>query len=302
MRVKCSRARLTALFVAASMVVSPLAISAIAASRAGADTTGPYFYLAVGASESLGFQPTPDAPHGAPTDDGYADDLVEYEASRGVALDLTQTGCPGETTATMISGDDRCYGGVNTQLAADLDFLSDHPGEQGIVTIDLGFNNVRLCLRHGAADDYQCVVRQLALVREDLTLIVQSLKSAAGPGVTFVGLGHYDPYLADEILNGGADAGFARHSEHVINRLNGVLRYVYSSVGVPMADVDAAFDGKDRTPVALAGFGSVPTNVAQICELTWMCAGAPYGPDFHPDAEGYATIALAVEGVLPAPW
>jgi GDSL-like Lipase/Acylhydrolase family len=271
-----------------------------ASSRAGADTTASYFYLDIGASESLGFQPTPDTPHGVPTDEGYANDLVAYEATRGIALDLTQVGCPGETTTTMLNGEDHCYGDVDTQLAAAMTFLSDHQDEQGIVTIDLGFNNVRHCLVHETDDD-ACSRVQLHDVRVDLPLIVRSLKSVAGPGVTFVGLGHYDPYLGYEI-RGAADADFAQRSEHVIDQLNGVLRYVYSNQDVPMADVDDFFDGKDRSPVALSGVGTVPNNVAHICDLTWMCAAAPYGPDFHPDDEGYATIAEAIEAVLPAPW
>lgn len=69
-----------------------------------------------------------------------------------------------------------------------------------------------------------------------------------------------------------------------------------------MADVDEFFDGRDRTPVDLSGVGTVPDNVAHICQLTWMCATAPYGPDFHPDDAGYATIAAAIESVLPSPW
>lgn len=297
---KSPRTWLTALVATTTMLVAFAATGAGASGRAGADVTSSYFYLDVGASESLGFQPTPDTPHGVPTEEGYANDLVAYEAARGIDLDLTQVGCPGETTTTMLSGDDHCYGGADTQLAAAMTFLSDHQNEQGIVTIDLGFNNVRHCL-HRLIDDDACVERELNNVRVDLPLIVQSLKSVAGPGVTFVGLGHYDPYLADE-LRGGSVADFARDSEHVMDRLNGILQYVYSGADIPLADVDDFFDGKDRSPVTLSGVGTVPNNVAHICELTWMCASAPYGPDFHPDDAGYATIAAAIEAVLPAPY
>lgn len=277
-------------------------VSFLSSTRAGADTDGatPYFYLAIGASESLGFQPTSESPHGEPTDEGYANDLVSYEAARGITLDLTQVGCPGETTTTMLTGNDHCYGGVDTQLAAAMSFLSDHYGEPGLVTIDLGFNNLHLCLRH-ESDDNDCVRRQLETVRADLSLIIQSLKSVAGPDVTFVGLGHYDPYLADVIRDAG-DARFAAHSERDIDRLNGVLRYVYSSEDVPMAEVDDYFDGHDDSPTTLAGVGVVPNNVAHICEFTWMCDPPPYGPDFHPNNAGYALIAAAIEAALPAPY
>lgn len=296
---KSSRTSLAVVLIVIALL-SSVTSTIVLSTRASADPTPSSFYLAIGASESLGFQPTPDTPHGLPTDEGYTDDLVTYEAARDITLDLTQVGCPGETTTTMLTGNDHCYGGVDTQLATAMNFLSEHQSEQGIVTIDIGFNNVRLCLRHHFVDE-ACVKQQLHDVRSDLPLIVQSLKSIAGPDVTFVGLGHYDPYLAYELHGGGA-IDFARESESVINRLNGVLRYVYSSENVPMADVDEFFDGRERTPVDLSGVGTVPDNVAHICQLTWMCATAPYGPDFHPDDAGYATIAAAIESVLPSPW
>jgi hypothetical protein len=297
---KSSRTWLTTGVALTSVFLTFVAMGLDASGSAGADPTPSYFYLDIGASESLGFQPTPDAPHGVPTDEGYANDLVSYEASRGIALDLTQVGCPGETTTSMLSGDDHCYGDIDTQLAAAMTFLSDHHDEQGIVTIDLGFNNVRRCM-YRLTDNEPCVEKQLHDVRADLPLIVKSLKSVAGPGVTFVGLGHYDPYLGFEI-RGGAAVEFAHDSEQVMDRLNGVLQYVYSSSDVPLADVDSYFDGKDRTPVTLSGVGTVPNNVAQICHLTWVCAAAPYGPDYHPDDQGYSMIAASIEGVLPAPW
>lgn len=295
-----SRTWLTTSVAMATLLVAFAASGLGAPSRAGADTVPAYFYLDVGASESLGFQPTPDTPHGVPTDEGYANDLVAYEAARGIDLELTQVGCPGETTTSMLNGDDHCYGGDDTQLAAAMTFLSDHQDEQGIVTIDLGFNNVRRCMLR-QTDNEACVDKQLSDVRAELPLVVKSLKSVAGPNVTFVGIGHYDPYLAFE-LRGAASTDFAHDSERVMDRLNGVLQYVFSGSGVPMADVDAYFDGKDRSMVTLSGVGSVPNNVAQICQLTWSCASAPYGPDFHPDDEGYSTIAQSIEAVLPAPW
>src|ERR1700733_1593920 len=49
------------------------------------------FYLDVGASTSLGFQPTGIPAHnGKRTDTGYANDLVAYEAKRGIHLTMRQ--------------------------------------------------------------------------------------------------------------------------------------------------------------------------------------------------------------------
>jgi hypothetical protein len=60
-----------------------------------------------------------------------------------------------------------------------------------------------------------------------------------------------------------------------------------------MADVAAAFATTDTSPTTLAGHGAVPTNVARICQLTWMCAPKPVGPNIHANASGYQVIAGA---------
>ncbi len=60
------------------------------------------YYLDIGASQSLGFQPT-GVPHhnGLPTNTGYSNDLIRREALKGVALNLEQIGCPGDTVESL---------------------------------------------------------------------------------------------------------------------------------------------------------------------------------------------------------
>lgn len=258
------------------------------------------FYLALGGSESLGLQPTADSPHGQPTSEGYANDLVAYEAARSVTLDLTQLGCPGETTDTMISGDDHCYDGSGSQLQSAVAFLLAHRGEPGVVTIDLGFNNVLRCLRHRAVGN-NCITSHLAQADGELADIVQTLQEAAGPQVTFVGLDHYDPFVVDE-TKGESAADFAEQSEEVIAQLNATINAVYTYAGVPVAKVSDAFQMDDHDLVIAPDGSSEPVNVVRVCEWTWMCASPPEGHNFHPNAEGYDAIASAIEAVLPAPW
>lgn len=269
------------------------------AGGAGADSAAG-FYLALGASASVGYQPTVAEPTGEPTDEGYANDLVAYEASRGVDLALTQLGCPGESTLTMITGDDACYQSHGSQLAAATAFLEDHRGEPGIVTVDLGFNNLVTCLRQKVILD-TCVETHLLDVRVQMSEILADLQAAAGPQVTIVGLGHYDPFVVDG-AGGGAGAVFAKKSVEAMDRLNEALRDVYRDAGVPMADVAAAFGSDDRGSVGTPAGTVEPRSVERVCALTWMCQSAPYGPDLHPNAEGYAVIAEAIEDVLPSPW
>jgi GDSL-like Lipase/Acylhydrolase family len=286
------------LFVAC--IVTPSVALGLAGARAGADAPLSGFYLDLGGSASVGYQPTYLYPHGQPTTYGYANDVVSYEASRGVALDLTELGCPDETTTTMINGGDRCYHEDGSQLADAMSFLRANQGEEGIVTIDLGFNDLRGCL-HLGANAQSCLDGRMTDLQEQLPFILKSLQGVANAGVSFVGLGFDDPYLADA-LTGPTGARFASHSEADVEQLNDALSAVYASVGIPMATVSSFFNSENRTKVDLEGVGTVPENVANACELTWMCAPKPYGPNLHPNNAGYFKIADAIESELQPPW
>jgi lysophospholipase L1-like esterase len=279
---------------------APAVALSVGSAPAGAEAPLSGFYLDLGGSASVGFQPTESFPHGQPTTDGYANDVVAYEAARGVTLDLTELGCGGETTTTMINGGDRCYHEDGSQLADAISFLRAHDGEEGIVTLDLGFNDLRGCLHLGSRSQ-ACVEGRMTVLQEQLPYILQSLQAAAGSGVSFVGVGFDDPYLADAIT-GRTGARFASHSETVLDQLNEALSTIYANANIPMATVSSFFDADNRSRVNLAGVGNVATNVANACELTWMCAPKPYGPNLHPNDAGYLKIAAAIESELQPPW
>jgi hypothetical protein len=42
----------------------------------------------------------------------------------------------------------------------------------------------------------------------------------------------------------------------------------------------------------------VPTDVARVCALTWMCTAPPLGPNLHPNDTGYHVIAGALAADL----
>jgi lysophospholipase L1-like esterase len=244
------------------------------------------FYLDLGASVSVGFQPTLAAPHGQRTDHGYANYLVALEAAKGVALQLTQLGCPGESTEDMLNGNGSCYQSPSTQqLAQAVSFLRAHRGERGLVTVDFGFNDVVSCLKKGG--EPACMGPKIAAVRRDLPQILNILKSVAGPQVRFIGVGHYDPFLA--YARSGADKKAAA-SLSAIKRLNRVLSDAYKAHAMPMADVARAFKIEDRDGAAAA------------CAMTWMCQPPPLGPNLHPNDVGYMTIAKAIAAKIPATW
>jgi lysophospholipase L1-like esterase len=267
---------------------------------AGATPVSPQ-YLALGGSASVGVQPTAQDPRGRPTDAGYADDVVVAARSRWPGLQLTELGCPGESTGTMVSGEDRCHHGHGSQLSGALEFLHTHPSTV-LVTVDLGFNDVRSCLR-GRSVRADCAARGIDSVRRQLPAILSDLRAAAGPRVVIVGVGHYDPFVAG-IDAGSVDRDFAVASLSVIDHLDAVLRSVYATFGVPMADVLSSFDQSAPLHDSSTGGSSVEDRTAQVenervCELTWMCRPPPYGPNLHPDDEGYRVIARAILSVLP---
>ena len=254
-------------------------------------------YLDIGASVSVGVQPTPRAPKGQPTNRGYSNRLVTIEAAKGVRLKLTELGCPGESIATMLHGPDPCYVMPDTQLSDAIAFLRAHHNALTLVTVDLGFNTLDVCLRH-VDIDLTCVTPQLALLRQQLGQVLAILTRVAGPHVSFVGLGHYNPYLT---LSGkeGATEVFAGNSVAALRQMNRSLAQVYGSYKIPMANVAAAFHEEDTRVVHVVKKEATTVNVQYECKFTWMCAPAPYGPNIHPSDAGYEAIAHAVAAALP---
>ena len=138
------------------------------ASGSSANTSKPStgFYLDIGASTSLGFQPTGIPAHnGKRTDTGYANDVEAFLAKRGINLVLRQVGCPGETAVTMLLTTDHCYKPPGRQLFAAEKYLEKEGDADGLVTIDLGFNDVRACMLHAQVDE-ACANKGLAEVRK----------------------------------------------------------------------------------------------------------------------------------------
>ncbi len=261
-----------------------------AASGANAASAG--FYLDVGASASLGFQPTGVVHHnGARTQTGYANDVVAMLARRGVNLSLRQVGCPGETTYSMLHTGDHCYLGDGSQRRAATIFLASHHDEVGLVSIDLGFNDVRACLWK-QPPDLACTSAGLAQVRANLPGVISLLKSAAGPRVHFVGLLYADPFLSD-VVNPRSSLADAEATRRVIIQLDTELTAIYRAADVAVANVPGAYRIDDTT-LTTWGATRVPVNVLYACSWTWMCTPAPFGPDDHPNNDGYRAIANTI--------
>lgn len=277
----------------------------LAAVRSGLSDPGgrrPSYYLSLGDSLAQGIQPVP-AGRDVPTRHGYADQLAARLRGALPQLRLVKLGCSGETTSTMIHGG-ICRYPAGSQLAEAARFLRSHRGRTALITIDIGANDPNSCVLSGGLSSLlPCVVARMPQIDRNLSTILATLRSAAGPRVLIVGMTYYVPELGlwhrgrtgrrIAVLTGAVAAG-----------ANQMLVTSYRRYGARVADVFAAFrssdfgirNGRARTgtePGRAGRAGSVPPNVAMICSLTWMCARAPRGPNEHPDDAGYGVIARA---------
>jgi lysophospholipase L1-like esterase len=268
----------------------------------------PVYYLALGDSLSQGVQPaTPPLPSGVTlgqsieTDEGYANDLyAHYAPAFHGDLKLVKLGCPGETTTSMLTGaGSPCSYPQGSQLAAALAFIKAHPGRVKLITIDIGANNVDGCVTGGTISE-TCVENGVASLEHDLPLILGALRDAAGKHTVMAGMNLYDPFLADYLAGGQAAA---TESVTLDEDINQIIAGTDQAFNVKTADVQDAFSTTDFTDTTtLPGVGTVPVNVANICDWTWMCAPSPVGPNIHANATGYEVITGAFEqaiGELP---
>lgn len=144
-----------------------------------------------------------------------------------------------------------------------------------------------------------CVNKAVQYIEMYIPLLVKKLQAASGPRVPFIGLLYDDPYLG-VYTEGPAAAAWADGSLSAMRRVNTALEAAYTSVGVATANVPAAFSTYDTSLVSTPGGGSEPVNVEAACELTWMCYGAPFGPDDHPNNAGYSFIAETMYAAISA--
>ena len=240
------------------------------------------YYLSLGDSLAAGYQPIP-----PPWNHGYADQLQAKIPS----LQLKKLGCyKHETTSTMINGG-ACFYPHQTQLAEAIEFLQDPNNSVALITIDIGANDVLKCVS-GVTLDQTCISGALTGIRHNLPIILTALHTAA-PGVPIVGMNYYDPLLASYINGNSA----FEDSLPVFEQFNNTLERIYKAAGSRVANVEGAFSTFDfTTQVVSPQFGTIPLDVARICQWTWACTPSS---DIHPNNKGYGVITRAFWKVLP---
>ena len=287
-----------------------LAVATVASTHAvAAADPAPTYYLALGDSLSVGYQPAHIDANGntvpaGDTEDGYADQLFPILHAKDPNLHLMKLGCSGETTTTMLNGSTtltgpNCssYKGGNSQVKAAEAFLAAHPGQVKYVTNDIGANDVQRCAT-AAGIDIACAVQGIATLAGNLPVILGRLRAAAGPATTFVGMNYYNPFLAAYLAPGSNGKFLAAVTSLAEFAVNTIEENEYRAFGARIADVSGTFRSYDFFDQAVVPpFGTVPVNVANICNLTYMCSVS----NIHANLAGYRAIADTFAAALNVP-
>jgi lysophospholipase L1-like esterase len=261
-------------------------------------SAGARYYLSLGDSLAQGMQPN-ESGLTVNTNQGYADQLYSSEKTHIARLKLIKLGCGGESTTSFLTGHGNPDGtllGCNpvggSQMAAAERFLRKHHrrGEIALLTLDIGANDVDGCAPESKIK-VSCVTQGVEHINANLPMIMRRLRKAAPAGTPMAAMTLYDPFLQLYLTPGNQTEAIT--IDAYAHNLNNALTRLYRAGKFRVAQVDAAFDTYDLSKTtSLAGqSGPVPVAVANICQLTWMCAPAPVGPNIHANQMGYGVIA-----------
>ena len=278
--------RLISVFTAAVLLIGFGSGAALAENEAKKQKK-PVYYLSLGTSLAAGVQADPETGESVITDVSYPAKLAQMLGNDIEKLHHVNLGCPGETAETMI------YGGIceydrGSQLDQALQFLHSHGKFTGLITIDLGANDVLQCVQ-GTDIDQACLNVVLSELAADLASIVTALGEAA-PDTPIVGTNYYNPlavYWFD-------DPAIAHYTVGLQLWINTVLESIYASYSIPVADVAGAFMSYDL--VTDANGNTLPDSIELLCGWTWMCSHY----NIHANEIGYTVIAEEFYAVLPA--
>ncbi len=267
---------------------------------ADAATTSPTYYVSLGDSYSVGYQP------GLGATPGYT--AVVANAAR---LKLVNFGCGGATTTSLVSSIGcpdvlpHTAGAVlyptMTQEAAAEAFLTAHRGHIGLITVSIGGNDVTACATQ--ANPISCVSTAVAGITKNVTSLAASLRAAAGPRVPLIGLTYPDVILGTYVYPKqpapAAAISLAKLSVVAFKSLiNPALTKAYAPANGSLVDVTkatGAYVPLTRT-VRYRPYGTIPAAVASVCALTWFCAQG----NIHATTRGYTLIGKLVVARLDA--
>lgn len=246
----------------------------------------PVYYLSLGTSLAAGVQ-ADESGASVVTDVSYPGLLAEILQEDIRKLRHVNLGCPGENSDTFIDGG-ICDYRQGSQLDQAVHFLHAHGKFTGLITIDLGANDVLSCVQ-GTDIDLICIGETIERLAVNLSHVLATLREAAGPDVPIIGMNYYNPLLVFWFDNPST----AELTAMLQAQINTALESVYAQFDSPVADVAGAFGSGDlETDENLNG---IPDSVETLCAWTWMCSSN----NIHPNELGYWVIAEEFAAVLP---
>jgi lysophospholipase L1-like esterase len=261
---------------------------------AQAATKSKAYYVSLGDSYSVGYQP------GRGSTPGYT-----VVVAKATGLTLVNFGCGGATTTSLVASVGcpdvlpHTAGGVTypttTQEAAAVAFLTAHRGQIGLITVSIGGNDVTACASQ--ANPISCVATAVTGIRTNVTNLATTLRTAAGPGVPIIGLTYPDVILGSYVYPkhpaSASALSLAKLSVVAFKSLiNPALAKAYGSANGTLVDVTkatGAYVPLTRT-VHSRAYGTIPAAVASVCTLSWFCAQG----NIHATTRGYTLIGTLV--------
>jgi lysophospholipase L1-like esterase len=298
------------------MALSVIGVGLVATSGVSQATTHELYYVSLGDSYSVGFQPTALSaadPTGGTS--GYTAYVAKHEH-----LKLLNFGCGGATTSSIVNrigcGDPAALHSVlyptTTQEQAALNFINDpvNAGRVGLITISIGGNDVTGCTQSDPTAAIACLTAADQAITANVTALVTNLNAAltaARDTAKIVGL-TYPNVLLGAYVNPGGAAGQSLASESQLafdELINPTLQSAYTTgvpngvfVNVTDAPYGRATAGGD-TPFTstqkFRQFGTIPNAVAEVCQLTYFCSLQ----NIHANTRGYRFIGSLIVAALP---
>jgi lysophospholipase L1-like esterase len=221
-------------------------------------------------------------------DHSYPDVILRHERKDVPALVLDNFACSGETTASFIAGS--CAPG-GSQLNEAISFLREHRHHVGLVTIDIGGNDIVGCAV--APINASCISAALKTIKKNLTKIMTALRAAAGGTTLVVGMNYYDPLLGDWLAR-GKPRSLAIATSKVLVTLNKLLGGIYLKVaGATTANVQQSFQSTNFTKRVSSKWGRIPVAVARACGWLDITCQRGMSEGFGDDPNDYGAIVIA---------
>jgi lysophospholipase L1-like esterase len=252
------------------------------------------YYVSLGDSYSVGYQPGPGATAGYT---GYV--------ARKTHLRLVNFGCGDATTSSIIDTTGcpdnlpHTAGAVlypdTTQTAAAEAFITAHRGHIGLITVSIGGNDVTSCATQ--ANLISCVGTAVSGITQNVTSLAMALRVAAGPKVPLIGSTYPDVFLGDYVFPSlpVTPVRISLAHETVVafrSLINPALVKAYAAGQGVLVDVTAASGAylSLTTTTDVQPYGSIPIAVAKVCSLTWFCQEG----NIHATTKGYTLIGQLI--------